>query len=412
MCPLVPKSCDAPEQRDFLEKWRMKLDCWLCPDQSIIDEAMHVAKPISGNLHQINEHSCVSHIILSLYLSTRSYMVQFWPFYKMAMELVNMCHFNNQEFFDLFEVTPDQVRYALMVIAHQFGIHAQIQVPHEDSEERLIIDCGMGLGADTRYYLSQGYSVVAIEANPSATEVVRANFTFLRNAVTDGRLTIMNAAVGDESFASIPFYAFGERPEHSSDDIAIHHEGGEKHDIRQIDCADLIKVFGTPFFMKVDVERATLRCIESVLALVMEHGAKARPRYLSLELEGSSWFADVLHKLAAAGYRGFKIVRQYVYSPSPCENQRYTTSIWGCGSGPFGENAVDYTLGLKWRPLEDVLTDPWADEFGGGLDWFDLHATADPNSKIADVGEASLRREQRNKLGPAPFAAFGAQAPP
>ena len=100
--------------------------------------------------------------------------------------------------------------------------------------------------------------------------------------------------------------------------------------MRAIACADLIKVFGTPYFMKassavlmtgrwgregmvwfekmrkkeldnfsqirkyrvtsdspkkihfalakVDVERATVRCVESVLALVMEQGAKARPR--------------------------------------------------------------------------------------------------------------------------------------
>ena len=25
--------------------------------------------------------------------------------------------------------------------------------------------------------------------------------------------------------------------------------------------------------------------------------------------------------------------------------------------------------GLWWRPLEDMLADPWAKEFGGGLDW-------------------------------------------
>ena len=70
---------------------------------------------------------------------------------------------------------------------------------------------------------------------------------------------------------------------------------------------------------------------------------------------------------------------------------------------------MDYTLGLKWRPLEDVLSDPWGDEFGGGLDWFDLHATSDPASKIADVNEAKERREQRNKLGPAALAGYGMQ---
>ena len=36
------------------------------------------------------------------------------------------------------------------------------------------------------------------------------------------------------------------------------------------------------------------------------------------------------------------------------------------------------------------MTRRWGDEFGGGLDWFDLHATSDPASKIADVNEVLL----------------------
>ena len=45
---------------------------------------------------------------------SRSFVIQFWPFYKMAMELVDMCNFDNQEFFDTFEVTVDQATRAQM----------------------------------------------------------------------------------------------------------------------------------------------------------------------------------------------------------------------------------------------------------------------------------------------------------
>ncbi len=55
------------------------------------------------------------------------------------------------------------------------------------------------------------------------------------------------------------------------------------------------------------------------------------------------------------------------------------TAPIGCGSGPFGEAAVDYKVGLQWRPLDQLLNDSqFVEEFESGFDWFDLHA------KLAD----------------------------
>ena len=43
-CPLLPPACYEPEHLEFLEQWRKKVECWLCPDQAIIDSAMNMAK--------------------------------------------------------------------------------------------------------------------------------------------------------------------------------------------------------------------------------------------------------------------------------------------------------------------------------------------------------------------------------
>ena len=68
-----------------------------------------------------------------------------------------------------------------------------------------------------------------------------------------------------------------------------------------------VEIAGRPFLVRrsfidaveqVDVEKATLRCVESVVTLVREQGVVARPEFLSFELEAIDWFADMLHALS------------------------------------------------------------------------------------------------------------------
>merc|ERR1711920_1149384 len=103
------------------------------------------------------------------------------------------------------------------------------------------------------------------------------------------------------------------------------------------------------------------------------------PKTISVEVTvGQAGRADVqasrrlLHRLQQAGYRHFKLCRQALFNPP----------YWGgdmASSGPFGEAATDWRLGLAWRAAEDI-----AEDFqiianmraAGGLmaEWFDLHA--------------------------------------
>src|SRR5258708_6819172 len=60
----------------------------------------------------------------------------------------------------------------------------------------LVYDVGMHHGEDTTYYLSKGYSVVAIEAVP---EFVESSAQRFQREIERGRLVILNVALADHA---------------------------------------------------------------------------------------------------------------------------------------------------------------------------------------------------------------------
>ena len=66
-----------------------------------------------------------------------------------------------------------------------------IPMPIED----LIYDVGMNNGDDTAYYLSLGFRVVAIDANPELVERAKARFA---NEIASQRLIILNVGIADQ----------------------------------------------------------------------------------------------------------------------------------------------------------------------------------------------------------------------
>jgi hypothetical protein len=65
----------------------------------------------------------------------------------------------------------------------------------------LIYDVGMNNGDDTAYYLSLGFRVVSIEANPELIE--QAELRFARE-IDSGRRTILNIGVADQEGETFP----------------------------------------------------------------------------------------------------------------------------------------------------------------------------------------------------------------
>ncbi|CAE7944831.1 unnamed protein product, partial [Symbiodinium necroappetens] len=167
-------------------------------------------------------------------------------------------------------------------------------------------------------------------------------------------------------------YAFDDRPEQSNAQAWVEEVGGVATSVRTIECADLLRLFGQAVYMKIDVESSTIDCLDSLVQ--SQRDAPGRqpvlPKFLSMELEAASLFNPFHRKLKELGYLFYKACRQYVYSPSPCEQGRYSREVPGCGSGPFGVAAVDYLRGLRWSPIDELPTDTqWVEEFEKGLDW-------------------------------------------
>src|SRR5450432_793339 len=127
---------------------------------------------------------------------------------------------------------------------------------------KTIFDVGMNNGDDTAYYLHRGFDVVAIEANPNLVDKVKIRF---REAIKNGRLTILNVGIAEED-GTIPFWICDDHSEWSSfhrnvasRDNSAHHE----IPIRSRRFDSILKEFGMPYYLKVDIEGNDQLCLHS-----------------------------------------------------------------------------------------------------------------------------------------------------
>merc|ERR1740129_242248 len=127
----------------------------------------------------------------------------------------------------------------------------------------VVIDVGMGLGADTRYYLAQGFSVVAVEANPNAIELATAD-KWLTPFIQTEQLKVVHAGVVAASKKGKPMeiYTLNWRPEQSR---SVPLGDSSALPVPTVDCADLLQSAGGHIvYMKIDIEEQTVDCIESI----------------------------------------------------------------------------------------------------------------------------------------------------
>ena len=111
----------------------------------------------------------------------------------------------------------------------------------------------------------------------------------------------------------------------------------------------LLKTYGTPYYLKIDIEGADLLCIESLQVPNV-------PKYLSIESDKLDWSA-LLHEfdvLTALGYRRFKVVGQHrwpkVKPPNPPLEGKYVDRKFTLtSSGLFGEEAPGQWLSADGR---------------------------------------------------------------
>jgi hypothetical protein len=243
----------------------------------------------------------------------------------------------------------------------------------------LVFDFGFYNGMDSWAYLSAGLKVVAIEADVSLVQLAQQNANFAPY-LQSGQLTLLNVAIappGQNTESSLPFYlnkctkewnsflaAIGCRhctPPHPQDpNFCV------VHNLVATPCAQVLRKFGSPKYMKIDIEGAEGSCYDALGAMPVS----GRPVYISGEV-GDDKLVDVFANL---GFTGFKLVRQS-----------------SGHSGGWAEEVPDCRTGKLWRSVDGARqelqqifkklpnpADPCPGQAVGGV-WYDLHAARVPH---------------------------------
>lgn len=237
-----------------------------------------------------------------------------------------------------------------------------------------VFDIGMNNGEDSQFYIKKGFSVVAVEANPIISKRNREKFI----SYIEGKcLFLMNVGIWSEE-KNLEFYVNLDNDHWSSFDPTYGCRDGTRFEITRIPCVrveTLFERFGTPHYMKIDVEGADRLILSDMRTLT------ARPAFVSVEEYGVLCIDD----LHALGYDRFQIVPQSArlkaqYTPPmPAREGVYVpASFNGNDSGLFGHELPPD----KWRSFADVRTDFLSNVRGEDHvykgfegEWFDVHAT-------------------------------------
>ncbi len=233
-------------------------------------------------------------------------------------------------------------------------------------DSRLIFDLGMNNGDDSAYYLSRGFKVLAIEANPALCVSAARRFS---TAIDDGRLTILNAAIWDKT-GQATFYINLDNDHWSSLDAGWAKREDSRCKEISVPCitlASLVAEFGAPLYLKIDVEGVD----HSVLAQLQ--GSELLPLYVSVE--DCRFGLLYLETLAGCGYDGFKLLDQSTVGRM---TNSATGRIFPAGSsGPFGDEVPG-----EWRSYTDtvrlyskIVRDGTGKRLAPRTQWWDIHCT-------------------------------------
>ncbi len=218
-----------------------------------------------------------------------------------------------------------------------------------------VYDFGANTGANIAYYLRQGFSVVAIEANPVLYSALQERYG------KDARVTIVNCCVVPDAIRVANFFVHKRSSKLST--FAPPVDNPEDFEVVEVPAktpSEIFEAFGEPFYVKIDLEGIDHDIVDAMSR------SGIRPPYLSLESHSIRSLASLL----SAGYREFKIVEgAYVHMPHfdlPATSEAPALNFpAGESAGPFGEDI----------PGDWIDADKIFDHLRRhGMGWKDIHA--------------------------------------
>ena len=226
----------------------------------------------------------------------------------------------------------------------------------------VIYDFGMNNGDDVEYYLLKCGRVVGVEANRSLCEQVRLRFV---EAIEHDALVVLNLALSEQDSSDpIPFYVhktnhtLSQLPKPAAD--MLHQFEEVKVPCRT--AASIIREYGEPAYVKVDVEHFDL----AVLKNLFQAGI------FPPEVSAESHSADIFACLLANGYSSFNLV-----------DGRSVGRLYGQARIRTSDGMRDFRFkNHSAGPFGDDIQTPWQDPDTffytlaiAGLGWKDIHAT-------------------------------------
>jgi FkbM family methyltransferase len=241
-------------------------------------------------------------------------------------------------------------------------------------KNELVYDLGFHNGDDTHFYLTKGYKVIAVEANPNLVLEGQKRFA---SEIATKRLTLINNAISSES-GEVKFYVHPTNSDWSScfhDIVTSDGSSPLTFKVRSSSLYDLYEKFGVPHYLKVDVEGADV----FVAKQLFEY--KIKPEYVSFETSRRD-FAGLFSYLYVAGYTQFQLVNQ-------ANNNMRKVEINSLDGNIIRYEFTKYSSGLfgsdlpsdRWHSFEEILSMyikykelKQIDNKELGLGWVDIHA--------------------------------------
>jgi FkbM family methyltransferase len=229
-------------------------------------------------------------------------------------------------------------------------------------KKRIIYDFGMNNGDDVEYYLRKGCKVVGVEANPKHCNDCLRRF---KHPITRGDLVVLNVALSDKS-STRPVRFFVHRTIHTMSQLleppAETASNYEEILVPQRKASEIVKDYGEPYYIKIDVEHVDHLVIADLFA------ASIFPTFISAE----SHLIDVFCLFVAHGYTFFNLVDggtvniKYKNADIQTPSGKQKFSFEYNSAGPFGEDIKSpwMTQDVFFRFLQL-----------GDLGWKDIHAT-------------------------------------
>ncbi|MFX1363492.1 MAG: FkbM family methyltransferase [Promethearchaeota archaeon] len=241
----------------------------------------------------------------------------------------------------------------------------------------IIFDLGFHNGDDTNFYLKKGFKVVALEANQ---ELVKRGLERFYDYIDEKRLILINKAISDK-IGMINFYIHPKKSDWSSCDQKMAESDGTKSkviSVESVSLIDLCKEFGTPRYIKVDVEGCEIMVAKQLFSL------NVKPQFISFETSKTN-YAGIFSWLYVSGYKRFQLVNQLIHlNRKPEDNQNQTEGkklefqFSKYSSGFFGNDLPKD----KWLRYDEALTRyikykelKYLDNQELALGWLDVHAS-------------------------------------